>query len=52
MTLAERIFAEVIRLHPDMPDRIVLARLATATLMLPVVLPIKLWRQITWTRPK
>lgn len=51
MTLVERIFAEVVRLHPDMPDRIVLARLATATLLLPFVVPVKLWRSLSWTKP-
>lgn len=48
MTWIERQFQKVIRLPVHSPDRIVLARLATAALFLPIVVPIFLWRQSTW----
>lgn len=51
MTGIERAFERVVDLRPEMSDRIVLARLAAAILFLPAVLPIKLWRVLTWTRP-
>jgi hypothetical protein len=50
VTWIERIFARVMDFGPGSPDRVKLARLATAAMLLPIVLPIKLWRVTTWTR--
>lgn len=52
MTWIERVFARVTYLRPEMSDRVVLARLIVALMMLPVILPIKFWRVQSWTRPK
>lgn len=50
MTWIERVFDEVVRFSPSTSDRIVLARLAAAILLLPAVAPVKLWRVTTWKR--
>lgn len=52
VTWIERVFDRVMDFGPGSPDRVKLARLATAAMLLPVVMAIKLWRNATWTRPK
>jgi hypothetical protein len=48
MTWIERRFAAVCAMTPETSDAEKLLRLGVASLFLPVVLPLKLYRSLTW----